>query len=183
MNIHFYLEKNDHLIYQLYVASKSERIRKKRLRSKILWPVIYGIMSLFFFGKSALGLGVIFIILSALWFVLYPIWERRYYVKHYQGFIDEHFTAKDQIQSEISLEFDEKYLFSKDYVGESKIILSEIQEIVELESLILMRLSDAISIILPKERIQNIDEVKNYLNTLAERLNISYHQEQDWQWK
>ena len=34
-----------------------------------------------------------------------------------------------------------------------------------------------------KERIENIDEVKSYLKTLAERLNIPYQQELDWQWK
>lgn len=183
MHLHYYLEKNDHLIYQLYVASRSERIRKKRLRSKIMWPVLYWIMSIYFFWRASLSMAIAFIILGALWFVLYPIWERWYYVKHYQGFIDEHFTAKNQAESEINLEFDEEYLFSSDISGEGKFLLSEVQEIVELKTLILIRLSSAFSIILSKEHIENIEEVKHYLQTLAARLNIPYQQEQDWQWK
>lgn len=183
MKVCYFLEKNDHLIFQLYQASKSERIRKKRFHSQIRPAVIYWIAGLYFFWRGSVWVTLFLIIVGVLWFIYYPLWERGHYVRHYQSFIDEKFPAKSQVESEVNLDFDETYIHCKNYLGESKVLLSAIQEIIELDTLILIKLSDAESVILPKERIENIDEVKSYLKTLAERLNIPYQQELDWQWK
>ncbi len=63
--------------------------------------------------------------------MLYPIWERRYDMKYDQTHIDEYFIPKD-------------------YLEKAKVLLSEIQVIMELDVIILIKLSEAVFIIFLK---------------------------------
>ncbi len=181
MEIQYVLEKYNYVIHQLYIASKSEKIKQKRLKSKTIFPVLYFIIGIVFLIIKDYPSGLGMIILGALWYFIYPLWEKRHYVKYYTAFINENYP--DKLDQVITLVFENEYIFTKDAVCEGRVLLSEIVEINEINKLIFIKLKNGGSYILPKERIQNIDEVKGYLRSLAEYLNIPYQQEQDWQWK
>lgn len=182
MIISYQLNANDFLQYQLYTASKSERIKKKRRRNKIIVPLIYIVFVAFYLYSKDIKGAVIFFTLGCLWFFLYSFWERRHYIKHYEGFIKENYN--NRFYKDIIFEFGHDLISSKDISGsEVKIATSEIDEINEISSSIFIKLNIGNSLILPKDKIQNIDDVIPFLRELANSLNVKYNIENDWKWK
>lgn len=181
MTIDYRIDENDFLTHQLYLASKSERIKKKRKRNRLIVPIIYFVFSLLSFFQGGLSLAVIFFIIAPLWFFIYPLWERRYYKKHYQGFIQENY--KDRLGKTASLELSKDFILVKDRGSESKVLTTEISEINEIPTTIFVRLKGGQSFILPKDKITNIDYVTIRLKELAIYLKVEYNIDEKWEWK
>ena len=181
MTIDYKIDENDLLTHQLFVASKSDRIKKRRQRSKVIVPLIYfafGLLSLF---EDMFSLTIIFFIIGLLWFFIYPHWERRHYIKHYKGFIKENY--KGRVGKSATLEFNNDFIIAKDNGSESKVLTTEIEEINEIPATIFVRLKGGQSFILPKDKIANIDNVKARLKDLATYLKIKYDIDEKWEWK
>ena len=142
--------------------------------------MIYVAFGAFTFFQDKKVLAFIFIGLGVLWFLLYPIWERRRYVNHFRAFIKENF--KDQSRADVTMEITDDYLLARDVGNEGKVKTSEILEIDEIPSTIFIRLKGGQSFILPKEKIVNIEAVKETLKELAKRLNIEYDNDELWKW-
>jgi ABC-type multidrug transport system fused ATPase/permease subunit len=181
MTIDYKIDENDFLTYQLYVASKSDRIKKKRLRSKVILALIYFAFGLLFLFEDNFSMTIIFFILGIFLFFIYPLWERRHYIKHYQGFIKENY--KERLGRTGTLEFNNDFILAKDNGSESKVLTIELEEIIEIPTTILVRLKGGQSFILPKDKIANIDNVKTKLKELATYLKIKYDIDEKWEWK
>jgi ABC-type multidrug transport system fused ATPase/permease subunit len=181
MTIDYKIDENDFLTHQLFVASKSDRIKKKRQRSKVILPLIYLAFGLLFFFQDKVSLAVIFLIIGLLWFFIYPIWERRHYIKHYKGFIKENY--KDRLGRTAILEFNNEYIVAKDNGSESKVLTTELEEICEIPTTIFVRLKGGQSFILPKDKITDLHKVKARLTELADHLEIKYDIDEKWEWK
>jgi len=182
MTIDYKIDETDFLTYQLYVASKSDRIKKKRLRNKVIVSLIYVVFGLLcYFFEGQISIVIIFFIIGLLWFFIYPLWERRHYVKHYQGFIKENY--KDVLGRIATLEFNNEYILTKDNGSESKVSTTELAEINEIPTAIFVRLKSGQSLILPKDKIDNIDDVIIRLKELANYLKIKYSIDDKWEWK
>ena len=181
MTINYKIDENDFLTYQLYIASKSDRIKKKRLRSKVIVSLIYVAFGLLFFFDENFSFAIMFFIIGLLWFFIYPLWEKRHYRKHYQGFIKENY--KDRLGRIATLEFSNDFIFAKGNGSESKVLTTELEEINEIASTIFVRLKGGQSFILPKDKINDIDKVKERLKELADYLKIKYDIDEKWDWK
>jgi len=181
MTLQYTLDENDFLTHQLYIASKSERIRKIRKRGRLVLSIAYALMALLFYFQGKSSLMIIFLILALCWFIINPFFERKKYVRHYKKFIAE--CYKIRIGRMATLTINNECFVTKDDGGESKIIATETEEIVEIPSLFLLRLKSGQSLIIPKNKIGNADEVKNELLGLADFLKISYTVEENWKWK
>jgi hypothetical protein len=81
------------------------------------------------------------------------------------------------------LEFNNEYILAKDHGSESKILTTELEEICEIPSTIFVRLKGGQSIILPKDKIANFDNLKVRLKELANYLKIKYDTYEKWEWK
>jgi ABC-type multidrug transport system fused ATPase/permease subunit len=181
MTIDYKIDESDFLTHQLFVASKSERIKRKRQRSKIVVPLIYITLGLFFLFQDKISLTILFFIIGLLWFFIYPLWERRHYIKHYKSFIEEHY--KDRLGRTATLEFNNDFILAKDNGSESKLLTTELEEICEISTTIFVRLKGGQSFILPKDKITDFDKVKARLKELAGHLKIKYHLDEKWEWK
>ncbi|MCC5936232.1 MAG: YcxB family protein [Lunatimonas sp.] len=181
MTIDYKIDENDFLTHQLFVASKSDRIKKKRQRNKVILPLIYIAFGLLFLYQDKVLLAIIFFIIGLLWFLIYPIWERRHYIKHYKGFIKENY--KDRLGRTATLEFNNEYILAKDNGSQSKVLTTELEEICEIPSTIFVRLKGGQSFILPKDKITDFDKVKAKLKELADHLKIKYDTDEKWEWK
>jgi hypothetical protein len=181
MTVEYKIDENDFLTHQLYLASKSERITKKRQRNKTIVPLGYFVLGVLFLFQDRIQLAAIFLIISALWFFIYPLWEKRHYVNHYKAFIKENY--KERTDRSATLAFDNDFILSKDIGGEAKILTTELQEICEIPSHVFVRLKGGISIICPKDKIANYGELKTRLKELANHLKIKYEIENKWEWK
>ncbi len=180
MNLTISLDENDYLTHQLLIASHSERIRKKRVRSKIVTPLIYLTIGGLFLGQGRTAMGLALMVLGILWFFFYPAWERRRYYNHYRGFIREHYT--ERFGKTATLEIDADFITARDQGSEGRVATSEIDGIQEIPTLILVRIKGGQSFILPKNYLPAIDELKHLLQQIAAKQQIPYHTYNDWKW-
>lgn len=181
MIIDFKIEEKDFLIYQLYAASKSERIKKTRRRSKIVAPLIYVIVGFMFFFPARYSTAIILFIIGLLWFFIYPLWEKGHYVRHYRHFIKENY--KDRFGRTATLEFNNDFILERDNGSESRILTTEVEEINEISTMIFIKLKGGQSVILPKDKIADIDQLTTRLKELSIHLRIKYNIDEQWKWK
>lgn len=181
MTFELKIDENDYLIYQLFVASQSKTIKRKRNRTKIIIPILYLLIGAYGFIQSTFLMGVLFCVFALLWFFFYPLWERTNYVKHYKKFIQENY--KDAFGKSAILEISDKIIFIKDEFSESKVSSSEIYEIYEIPTTIYIRMKAGKTLILPKDKIATIQELKSELKRLTTILKINYISDENWVWR
>lgn len=180
MNLNVKISSKDYLTFQLYIASKSPQITKKRRRTRLVVPILYTIfaISLFIIGSPFLAAG--FAAFALLWFFLYPLWEKKKYEKYFQTVIQENY--KNRIEVEIKIEIRDEHIFTASGGREAKIAINEIKEIVELKDLFLISLDVTQAFVLPKDQLKELVSIKSELKELAKKVNVEYKEELKWQW-
>lgn len=181
MKLEYSLEKNDYVTFQLFAASKSCGIIKKRRNNKIILPLIYLGLAIISFLIEGIGLSIIFLIIGLLWFLFYPAYERKKYFKHYDKYIEENY--KNKFGKVETLYFEEDYVLYKDYIGEGKLFLSEVEELNEIGKYFFLKFNSGVSLIIPKVKIDNLEQFSQYIKSLVSRLNRKHKIELNWEWK
>ncbi|MBE8713046.1 YcxB family protein [Sphingobacterium hungaricum] len=181
MQITFKLDETNYLHHQLFFASQSPTIRKRRFRAKFVFPIVYVLLGIFLYFFKAPVMGYIFGGIGILWFFLYPIYEKGAYIKSYKKFIRENF--QNTVDKAITLQIEDNYFILKDDGNEAKINLSELQEIAEIPGEILIKIGNGNSIIIPKNQVAELTNLENRLEEIAERLQIDYLDYSQWTWK
>lgn len=181
MILEYSIEEKDFLEYQLYTASKSDRIKAKRLRNKVVSAIIYIVGGFFLLLLNNYALAITFFILGLLWFFIYPLWERQHYVKHYRSFIRENY--KDKLGQPVTLELNNEHIIARDNGSESKVMTKEVVEINETSATFYLKLKGGQSFIIPKDKIKTVDSLTNKLKELANFLTIKYNLDDSWEWK
>jgi hypothetical protein len=182
LTLEYSLDLDDHLTNQLFAASHSERVKKKRQKNKIIVTVAYLAFAGTFLGMNRTYMALLFATFAILWLLFYPLRERKLYVKHFKGYVkDQYQKSIDEI---LTLTITRDALFAKDTSGtEAKIPTTEIAEISEITPLIFIRLTGNQTFIIPKRKIKKLDTLRSALQQLASGLKISYNTELDWKWK
>ncbi len=183
MTVSYSLDEKDYLTHQLYIASVSDRIKKKRLNNRIYVPVIYFGIGLFLSTLNSAGTFsvLVFFFVAVLWFLFYPLWESKRYVKHFEAFVKENYA--DLIGKTITLELTNDHIMAKGEGSEAKINMKELQEVADIPSNIFIRFPGGQSIIIPKEQIANIDMLTVNLKALAANAGVPYTFHETWEWK
>lgn len=176
------LDAEDYLNYQLFNASQSKNINIKRKRNRFIPAIVFFVLGIivprFDFTEP---FTLIYISISVLWIFVYPIWDKRLYINHYKKFINENYQNNFDKNVEVILSTEEVYM--KDGSSESKINLVELQEINEVPNAFYLKLKSSQSIILPKSKIGNLNEVKEFLNIIKDNYSVNYNEFPDWKWK
>ncbi|HIP32454.1 MAG TPA: hypothetical protein EYG86_06820 [Crocinitomicaceae bacterium] len=172
-NYHLYSE--DYLTFQLYTASKSEVVAKKRKSEwMLLWflPLVFG---LYFLTSAEYLLATYFFIVTIVTFFFYSQYFKWRYKKRHLKFIlanyQEHFGAEEE------LVFNADHLFLKNKTGEGKVLLDAVISCVEIPSHLFIKLNTGTSIILPKTEVDE-EAVKTQLT----QLKINVEHEVNWAW-
>ncbi len=181
MIIEYSFDEDDFLTYQLFTASKSAVLLKRRKRNKILIPVIYLFLALILLIFNNEILSILFAVVGVLWFFIFPLWEKSLYKRYYRKHIRENYHQR--LGRKCTIEFEEDQIIAKDSGTESRIQNSEIEKIYEIPQAIYIKLKSGPSFVLPKEKTQNLQNVKNYLQELSKQLEIAYLHEENWKWK
>ncbi len=181
MQVDFKVDENDFLMHQLFVASRSARIKKKRQRSRIVVPLFYAAIGFFFLAENQYPVAAGFLMFALLWFFLYPYWDRRRYVNHYRKFIKENYAGR--LGRTATLALSDDFIIAKDDGSESKVLTTEIEQINEIPTTIFVRLKGGQSFILPKDKIENVPMLITRLKELANHLGITYEEDAKWEWK
>lgn len=181
MNLEYALTEQDFLDYQMYSATKSARINKKRQRSRMGMSLLYLAFGVFFLATQSYAFGAVFMGFAIIWFFARPMLDKKRYEKHFLGFINEHY--KDSFDRKVNLELTDDYIFAKEAGMESKVATEEIVEVNELQKLLLIKLKKGQAVLLPKHSMESSDQLIAKLKEIAAKLNIPYTEELDWKWR
>ncbi|MDQ3536126.1 MAG: hypothetical protein M3421_10925, partial [Bacteroidota bacterium] len=181
MEFEFKVNEDDFLTYQLFNASRSAKIKKIRRRNRSLVPILYLIVSIMFllFQNYAMAFG--FFLISVLWFVIYPMFERRRYVKQFKKNIAEKFKDKTDRNSKVILQDD--IWLTKDEEKEAKFSVYDFKEINEIDTQIYIVLKSGYVLIIPKKEVNNIVELIRMLKELALKHSFVYNKNLEWEWR
>ena len=144
-------------------------------------PVMYVIFGIAIFISGNYLLSMLFLVFGGLWFAMYPKWETKKYSKHYTNFINENY--KEMFGRKVSMEIKEEEIHLSEEGGEATILTKELTGIHEIPRIIMLRFKGSQSIIIPKNKISNLEQLINYLKALTSRLEIPYNSDLQWEWK
>lgn len=181
MTYKFILTEDDFLIHQLYASSVSAQVKRDRKRTQTIVPILYLTVSALFFALGNAIIGFMFIIASISWYLFYPIRQSKHYKKQYTNHVREQFSA--MFNQPVSISFDGAHYYDNSHASELKLPLSELIEIVELQTLILIKASSGFYLIISKNTVNDKNSLISELKQLATQLNIPYKEELNWRWK
>ena len=141
--------------------------------------LISGVVTLFL---GAYALTIFFWLMAVVWYFIYPMWQRRRYVKHYQEWVMDAAYKKDYNQP-YTVQFDNDVFSQVRGENETKFATKEMLEMNEIGSHIFVKFDGSRVFIFPKNKIENIDTVIDALKEIAKSLNVPYNVELDWKWK
>jgi hypothetical protein len=176
MKIEYKIEENDYLEFQLFTASKSNRIRQRKVTSWILITLISLFSGGYFYLKNHLPMTIYFGITALISAILYPIYFKWRHKKHYKKHIRENYHK--QFGTTKQLEITAEYIYSSDSAGEGKIKVSEVDEINETQNHFFLKISTGLSLIIPKREINDSDLLKNEMEGFGLKIN----NELNWKW-
>ncbi len=181
MKIDYTLSENDLLTHQLFSASKSKTIQKRRAKGKIFLLLIYMAMGFFIWDRNGPPTAAVFFVVCLPLYFVYALMERNQYVNHFKRYVAE--RDKDLLGRTTALTFTESHLEMNEAEKESIIPYSEIETIFEIGSLFSISLKNGQSVLIPKAGLSSLDETRNYLRHLASRLDIPLQEDLKWKWK
>ncbi len=175
MKCTYKIEKEDLLEFQLYIASKSEVLVKKRRNSRALLVAASTLFAGYFFTSDELIMGIYFsvmVVLFILFYYNYFSWKQKL---NYGRFIKANYSSRFGMEETLET-FPDK-LFVKDKFGEGDVKESELNNIVEIESHFFINLKSGSSLIVPKTQVDS-KELKKELT----RLKTPFVEEFTWLW-
>jgi hypothetical protein len=181
MQFEYSLNENDYLQHQLFIASKSDRIKRKRIKSWIILSAATLLLSLFFYQQHNKFMVYCTLALAVYTILFYPLYLKSHYKNHYKKFIAD--TYKNRVGVKTIISFEENHINFFDRTGEGKINLSEIDTIHQTGEYIYLRMKLGETIIIPKPQMENVQASVTGFKNLADRLNIKFISELNWKWK
>lgn len=95
MKISYQIKEEDYLIHQLYTASKSRIIKRKRIVFWLMVPIAYASFAyLTYFQFRQYDVGYFMGGQALFWLVLYPFYSKWNYKRHYRKHINEHLKGQ-----------------------------------------------------------------------------------------
>jgi len=178
MKLKYKLTEDDFLAYQLFTASQSKRIKKKRFRSRIILPLFLtflGILAILVLDNMFMF--IVYTITAILWYVVYPVYSKKIYKNHYRKYIEENY--QDRINQFVKMDVNTDSISSDDENVMFKLKANQIKELTETSEYFFLKIMDNQSLILPKRELENPEAFANKILSFGTK-----HVEQlDWTWR
>ena len=135
-------------------------------------PIIYLILGTILLVLEDKLFAIIFYFIGVLWYLLYPIFSKKRYAKHYEKYVDENFKNRYDTLIKFKLSDNYELIETIDFEGESKFKTSEIEKIFEIKRFIYIKMKSGSHFIIPKYKIENIDELRQELIMVSKAKNF-----------
>ncbi len=181
MNLTYTLTFQDFLNFQLFNASESPRVRKKRARNRWSVAFLFLVMAIvYLLINTQYLMSMVCLLLSILWYWLYPLRDASMYRKHYLNHIRD--VRADQLGAFATVEITTDQIKMHSNSINTEIATSEVQDVVEIPENMLIRLNGGMAVIIPKGQV-NLEETREFLKRFASELQVPYRALLDWKWK
>ncbi len=176
MQYKYLLHEQDYIDFQLYSASKSEDIRRKKRNGWIGLTIGFGVVALLCFLAGMMPYTVGWSTAALMVLLFYPTYFMWRYKRHFENYIRK--SHKNRFGESVILEVHPDHIFTKDRTGEGKIYISAIDQINATSKHLFISISSGLTLIIPKKDIDS-EQLKEELRAL----DIPIHEELDWKWK
>ncbi len=176
MRFSYQLKEKDLLAYQVYTASKSERINRKQKAGRIIMTIIALFLVLNFYSAGNTMMTIYFSIVAAGIWIFYPRYFKWRYTKLYSNFILQNYSTK--IDKEEVIEINKDNIFIKDNTGEGKFDLTAIDSLIEVQEHLYIQLNIGTALVAPKDQVSNYNEIIDKFKSL----NVPIVDETNWKW-
>lgn len=178
MTLNFQLSEADFLTYQLYIASDSETIAKKRKRTRFMIPILYIVLAVYVWVASQNWIAALCMVgIAVLWWFFYPLYSAVRYRKHFDKFIRKNY--KNRFNRDIEVCFTQDIITMKDSASHSSMNTTEVEKLVEIVECFFVTLNTGAAIIIPKHAVENPSVFKERLSGFG----IPYQDSLGWKWK
>jgi hypothetical protein len=182
MELNYILTTEDYLEMQLYNMSQDEKYKKRRSLDRFRLPglsLLFGLILLFDDLNSILA--YVFIASAVLFFIFYSQWSAWFYKRMCRRQVSE--NTKDYSP------YDVKLLLGSDVIevvtprGHSYFNIHDIKDVTETGKYFFIMMNQFICIVIPKEKIQEVEELEKLLMVYEENIKFPFIRNLSWQWK
>lgn len=177
MIIKYKIHEQDFLDFQLFTASKSDRINKKKKNDWILLTFGSIAIAFYFYLSENIAMTIYCGIVALVCGFFYPKYFKWRYKKHYKAYIKENYSKR--FGQDETLEIFNDCISSKDKIGEGKINLSEIERVNETNNHFFLKISTGLSILIPKRELDSVEKLREKFKDIG----LSINDEKSWTWK
>ncbi len=182
MELKYSLTENDYLQQQLYLTSKSEQIKKQRRITKILVILLLVILGFFLYVNKNLLEAYCCGTAAVIYFFLFPFYQKKFYQRVLKKYILENFKNRIGMVSGIIFKENILEVFTET-IGKSEFNFSAFKNISEIKDYFFIAFKTGESLMIPKDKIEDAEKLRNKLKSIAENLKIDFISELDWKWK
>ena len=181
MKINYQLTVEDYLKSQLYMASRSKQIKNRRMLTRIVWPLVFLAIGIYFAVESVwVGAGIMAAI-ALIWFFINPLYSRYFYKNHFRKEIKEKYS--ENLGKDLSIEVRSSDLLLTAPQGQRVIKYTSITEINDLGSHYLIMFDIGTVAVLPIGREVGRNVWNDFIRQLVLKSNKSIYDKKDWVWK
>lgn len=178
MDLNYKLKENYYLQLQLYFAKNDGQVRKQIIRSTFVWFIILSVISIFAFRGFDNPFSYFFPLASILSLIFSPSRIKESIFKGYQESIK---VYKNEFDKDVNLKIDDDYISVIDIDKEVKFKIETVETIIETGKFYYIKLLTS-SIFIPKDELEDVNQIKQELLILSEKLNVKYKSDLDWKW-
>jgi len=179
IELNYSLKKEDYLIFQLFAATKNPVMKKQRRTSRFLILIILALIGFLFLNSNTL-MSYYFFFAAAAFFLVYPLYSKWFYKRHFKKHADQFFDPDTGI---LSVRFSNLYMETSDKKGNSSVKFSELMSITETGDYFFIQITKANYIIIPKREVADVEALRDHLQRSGSEQNIPYSTELNWKWK
>lgn len=176
MEFTYRLDANDFLQYQLFTASKSKQIARRKLYGWLVFTLAAALFALYCFFNDSTSLAIYFGVIALIWGLFYPKYFSWKHDKHYKSFVAKNYENRFGKITRVT--FSKTHIIATDDSGEGKIKITEIANVNETSHHLFITFLSGVSLIIPKNELINLNELKEHLI----KIGCSINNELDWRW-
>jgi hypothetical protein len=172
MKFTYTIDKNDLLEMHMVLFGHSQRASAGRWRIAVAYGIAFAFCAAFF-GLEGNGLGVVlFGLLAVIWILLYPPYALRHYRRSLQTNLQAIFPFTDDLPTE--LEVMEDCIVERQAGIETRAPFGAVVEMVETRVQVIIRLKNGVIFLVPKLRVEGVEELIGALEEIALGKGIAY---------
>src|SRR5690606_18390084 len=103
MEVKFNYTEKAFIDYQLYLASSSDVVKKRRQKNRLMIALIYLGIGLTGLLNNNYSLLIIFALLGLVWYLIYPLWSGKFYRNNFIKYVKK--QNEGRIGKEVILRF------------------------------------------------------------------------------
>ena len=177
IEIKYILQESDYLQLHLYFFKSEGQLKRLTRKAWIAFLIITAIICGLLIWKDEFYLAIVIVITACAISIFHKRQMKKVYEKQFKKTIKSY---ESRFNTEVYLKIDSQ-LHVKSIAGETNLNFNEVVSISETPNHFFIKLKVQ-AIIIPKQNMENLEELTRDLKKVAEKCGVEYVTDNDWKW-